>query len=70
MIVLQISINSNVLDYRKKTWLCLNFETFPVFKTILFEFHFDRRKKAKFWDLYIVSCCEILSDKVTVGVST
>ena len=57
-----------VLDYRKKTWICINWETFPIFRTIFFEFNFDRRKKAKFWDLYIVSCCEILSDKVVVGV--
>ena len=66
---LQITISDAVLDYRKKTWICINWETFPIFRTILFEFNFDRRKKAKFWDLYIVSCCEILSDKVVVGVS-
>ena len=65
----QITITDAVLDYRKKTWICINWETFPIFRTILFEFNFDRRKKAKFWDLYIVSCCEILSDKVVVGVS-
>ena len=58
-----------MLDPRRKTFLCINFETFPIYKSILFEFHFEIRKKAKFWDLYIFSCCEILSDKVWLGVS-
>ena len=65
--VIQIQIKQGKeLDPRKKTWICIQFDTLPVFRELWFTFKFGKNKKAKFWDLYIFSCCEVLKDKIKI----
>ena len=65
----QIDITSAVLDYRKKTFLCIKFDTFPAYYVLSMELFFDRKRKAKVWDFFVFACCEILEDVInTIGV--
>ena len=66
----QVNIGSPPLDWRLKTFLCISFDTFPVYDRVVMEFYFDRRLKAKLWDLYVISCCEDMTAYIpTIGVS-
>ena len=64
----QIRISEKAIDPRKATWICIEFDNLPVFQSIIFKFQFPRKRKAKFWDLYLYSCCEDLNASIEVKV--
>ena len=58
------------IDRRKNTFIGIEFEVFPIFESIKFQFTSTRKGKIKFWDLFVWACCEVLTTQLTVsGVS-
>ena len=64
--ILQIILTDAVLDYRKITFIAIDWPEFPVMYTIEFIFIFPHKQKVKFWGLYMIACCEVLTEAIGV----